>query len=133
MLSLNGDLTSTRDLRIYPDSTSLGRLAYADRRFLLGVPFCFSSRRRHTRFTCDWSSDVCSSDLPPDHSSRAWWMSEWHTPQNRITSTTSRGPGSRRSMVIGASGLPAAEAPQARIFCISVAPAYIGFIERGRG
>src|SRR5690242_15802906 len=23
----------------------------------------FSSRRRHTRFTCDWSSDVCSSDL----------------------------------------------------------------------
>lgn len=38
MLSLNGDLTSTRDLRIYPDSTSLGRLAYAERRFLLGVP-----------------------------------------------------------------------------------------------
>src|SRR2546430_9568633 len=23
----------------------------------------FSSRRRHTRFDCDWSSDVCSSDL----------------------------------------------------------------------
>src|SRR4030066_214058 len=23
----------------------------------------FSSRRRHTRFKCDWSSDVCSSDL----------------------------------------------------------------------
>src|SRR2546430_1183022 len=22
----------------------------------------FSSRRRHTRFDCDWSSDVCSSD-----------------------------------------------------------------------
>src|SRR2546430_5201770 len=28
------------------------------------VPFFFfSSRRRHTRFDCDWSSDVCSSDL----------------------------------------------------------------------
>src|SRR2546430_8243306 len=29
------------------------------------VHFCFffSSRRRHTRFDCDWSSDVCSSDL----------------------------------------------------------------------
>src|SRR2546430_4191277 len=29
--------------------------------------FFFSSRRRHTRFDCDWSSDVCSSDLvePP--------------------------------------------------------------------
>src|SRR5256886_6841580 len=27
--------------------------------------FFFSSRRRHTRFDCDWSSDVCSSDLAP--------------------------------------------------------------------
>src|SRR6266480_2873935 len=25
--------------------------------------FFFSSRRRHTRLTCDWSSDVCSADL----------------------------------------------------------------------
>src|SRR2546430_11572923 len=25
--------------------------------------FFFSSRGRHTRFDCDWSSDVCSSDL----------------------------------------------------------------------
>src|SRR5690606_39764381 len=25
--------------------------------------FLFSSRRRHTRFSRDWSSDVCSSDL----------------------------------------------------------------------
>src|SRR3954464_379455 len=25
--------------------------------------FFFSSRRRHTRLSCDWSSDVCSSDL----------------------------------------------------------------------
>src|SRR6266480_8093511 len=29
----------------------------------LFVFFFFSSRRRHTRLTCDWSSDVCSSDL----------------------------------------------------------------------
>src|SRR5437016_11263592 len=27
--------------------------------------FFFSSRRRHTRLVSDWSSDVCSSDLPP--------------------------------------------------------------------
>src|SRR5690606_39308113 len=27
--------------------------------------FFFSSRRRHTRFSRDWSSDVCSSDLEP--------------------------------------------------------------------
>src|SRR2546430_3676505 len=30
---------------------------------VLVVYFFFSSRRRHTRFDCDWSSDVCSSDL----------------------------------------------------------------------
>src|SRR5437588_6700560 len=28
--------------------------------------FFFSSRRRHTRSLCDWSSDVCSSDLSDD-------------------------------------------------------------------
>src|SRR4030065_2013958 len=32
-------------------------------RALTEVFFFFSSRRRHTRFKCDWSSDVCSSDL----------------------------------------------------------------------
>src|SRR5256886_16116926 len=31
--------------------------------FLLTFFFFFSSRRRHTIFDCDWSSDVCSSDL----------------------------------------------------------------------
>src|SRR2546427_12500779 len=46
--------------------------------------FFFSSRRRHTRFDCDWSSDVCSSDLlsrgvssrftfdPADDNTAAW-------------------------------------------------------------
>src|SRR5436309_10839317 len=29
--------------------------------------FFFSSRRRHTRFSRDWSSDVCSSDLSTFH------------------------------------------------------------------
>src|SRR5947207_15788058 len=32
---------------------------------LLFFCFFFSSRRRHTRSLCDWSSDVCSSDLLP--------------------------------------------------------------------
>src|SRR3712207_7286958 len=33
------------------------------------VPLCFffSSRRRHTRYWRDWSSNVCSSDLLVDH------------------------------------------------------------------
>src|SRR5438034_10524184 len=30
---------------------------------ILSLYFFFSSRRRHTRSLCDWSSDVCSSDL----------------------------------------------------------------------
>src|SRR6266481_1572473 len=29
----------------------------------INMDFFFSSRRRHTRWNCDWSSDVCSSDL----------------------------------------------------------------------
>ena len=38
MLSFNSDVTSTRDLRVYPDSTTLGRLAYSERQLLLGIP-----------------------------------------------------------------------------------------------
>src|SRR2546430_5646080 len=34
------------------------------------VCFFFSSRRRHTRFDCDWSSDVCSSDLAKRHAGK---------------------------------------------------------------
>src|SRR2546426_9887308 len=30
------------------------------------ICFFFSSRRRHTRLQGDWSSDVCSSDLPSE-------------------------------------------------------------------
>src|SRR5260221_2117907 len=32
-------------------------------RGLSSIDFFFSSRRRHTISLCDWSSDVCSSDL----------------------------------------------------------------------
>ena len=32
--------------------------------FVFFLFFFFSSRRRHTRYIGDWSSDVCSSDLP---------------------------------------------------------------------
>src|SRR6266702_5811778 len=35
------------------------------------VLFFFSSRRRHTRWPRDWSSDVCSSDLRVPDSARA--------------------------------------------------------------
>src|SRR5439155_9663573 len=36
--------------------------------FTLFLLFFFSSRRRHTRWPRDWSSDVCSSDLQRDRS-----------------------------------------------------------------
>src|SRR5260221_1328502 len=35
--------------------------------------FFFSSRRRHTRSLCDWSSDVCSSDLLMIRRLVLWW------------------------------------------------------------
>src|SRR5256886_2375678 len=40
-----------------------GAFAYVFCTVLIVIFFFFSSRRRHTRFDCDWSSDVCSSDL----------------------------------------------------------------------
>src|SRR5205085_8106237 len=36
--------------------------------------YFFSSRRRHTRFDCDWSSDVCSSDLVVSQSNAYRWI-----------------------------------------------------------
>src|SRR5256886_12323480 len=50
------------------DNMRKSRTAEQLRRMLLSVSFFFSSRRRHTRFDCDWSSDVCSSDLLPARS-----------------------------------------------------------------
>src|SRR5690606_40638905 len=38
--------------------------------------FFFSSRRRHTRFSRDWSSDVCSSDLRAPYEVLADWHDE---------------------------------------------------------
>src|SRR3712207_5544113 len=40
--------------------------------------FFFSSRRRHTRYWRDWSSDVCSSDLV-----RSCWSGPVHSPWRR--------------------------------------------------
>src|SRR6266480_4190270 len=45
-------------------SDSFKRLSFSiNRPQPISMLFFFSSRRRHTRLTCDWSSDVCSSDL----------------------------------------------------------------------
>src|SRR2546430_3392158 len=39
---------------------------------ILVIFFFFSSRRRHTIFDCDWSSDVCSSDLDANARLTQW-------------------------------------------------------------
>src|SRR3712207_8382105 len=41
-----------------------------------GVYF-FSSRRRHTRYWRDWSSDVCSSDLMRDLRGEVYYAQDW--------------------------------------------------------
>src|SRR6266567_5332271 len=66
--------------------------------------FLFSSRRRHTMFDCDWSSDVCSSDLDNAvcHNTDGGWI--------RITCRTADG---RASLVIENGG-PLLEQDQAR-------------------
>src|SRR6266487_5510709 len=46
-----------------------------------GVCFFFSSRRRHTRWTGDWSSDVCSSDLTKDPVKN---LGRWLVEQGRL-------------------------------------------------
>src|SRR5690606_18406506 len=48
-------------------------------------------RRRHTRFSRDWSSDVCSSDLTCPTISRRWWF------MSAVRSTTSAASRSRSS------------------------------------
>src|SRR5438105_15771724 len=54
----------------------------------LATIFFFSSRRRHTRSTRDWSSDVCSSDLAPGF---RWYArrSRPRTPGRRCTAARS--------------------------------------------
>src|SRR6266481_9178653 len=45
-------------------ATNFVRSAISNEAGVYNFPvFFFSSRRRHTRWNCDWSSDVCSSDL----------------------------------------------------------------------
>src|SRR5256886_10648145 len=46
-----------------PDMSPVGVWGAGNAEIIAVISFFFSSRRRHTRFDCDWSSDVCSSDL----------------------------------------------------------------------
>src|SRR5690606_40602573 len=48
--------------------------------------FFFSSRRRHTRFSRDWSSDVCSSDLEIPAECRTVQAHSFSLPSASVTS-----------------------------------------------
>src|SRR5690606_39819853 len=50
---------------LYVSGTSFEMFIQFSRLSLSNVGFFLSSRRRHTSFSRDWSSDVCSSDLFP--------------------------------------------------------------------
>src|SRR5690606_2740611 len=50
-------------IRELSGSCKIGRASCRERGWMAGV--AVASRRRHTRFSRDWSSDVCSSDLIP--------------------------------------------------------------------
>src|SRR2546430_10576839 len=57
-------LQQTNGLRFGEAALRLGLITEDDLRCAVARQYdlFFSSRRRHTRFDCDWSSDVCSSD-----------------------------------------------------------------------
>src|SRR2546430_8086903 len=52
-----------------PRSSGSASTSRANLGSIPALSFFFSSRRRHTEFDCDWSSDVCSSDLTAARSS----------------------------------------------------------------
>src|SRR5688572_31117025 len=69
--------------------------------------FFFSSRRRHTRFDCDWSSDVCSSDLVPRYARddvRAQGQPWPTSTTTRRSPTTWSSPRTRRSSARSSTG-----------------------------
>src|SRR5690606_39588612 len=61
--------------------------------------FFFSSRRRHTRFSRDWSSDVCSSDLLREVIKAAKILREEYQIHSNVYSVTSFNELARDGMV----------------------------------
>src|SRR5260221_5071401 len=78
--------------------------------------FFFSSRRRHTRSLCDWSSDVCSSDLCIQHL-------EWEMFRARYLGVSAPVGQGTQSLCFG--GLPRGTSPTPSPFLAhSFAPAF---------
>src|SRR5690606_39523818 len=63
-----------------------------------GRYFFFSSRRRHTRFSRDWSSDVCSSDLGSGGAARRRCPTCWSMRLSRLARRREQAPADRLPM-----------------------------------
>src|SRR5262245_63294091 len=72
--------------------------------------FFFSSRRRHTRCLSDWSSDVCSSDLPASGVDRDARSTEGRRPGARLDGPRARARDHHQG-AHGAPPLPGARRP----------------------
>src|SRR5260370_16190881 len=84
--------------------------------------FFFSSRRRHTRFKCDWSSDVCSSDLGwlevrPVGKSGPYVYWRWRRPGERKIQTEYYGRADRllEDLAVGAAVSRASRSEERRV------------------
>src|SRR5260370_39235458 len=67
--------------------------------------FFFSSRRRHTRFKCDWSSDVCSSDLATALATVYHYVFGWAAPYEFPSLPKLLGAVGGTSLMLGTAGL----------------------------
>src|SRR6267143_4000165 len=84
--------------------------------------FFFSSRRRHTRWNCDWSSDVCSSDLVvlgAGGSARAV-VDAFRPDVTVVNRTRARGEQLAREMGVKAGGLEALARADVVVNCTTV-------------
>src|SRR5271170_4465633 len=73
--------------------------------------FFFSSRRRHTRSTRDWSSDVCSSDLLFAADGYRW-NGRLHDRRDEVTALQRALPTLRATVHVTNVGLPSAAEPE---------------------
>src|SRR5690606_40281670 len=67
--------------------------------------FFFSSRRRHTRFSRDWSSDVCSSDLAERAASLCMARGNWEVDLEHLFLALMEQPRSDLALVVRRSGI----------------------------
>src|SRR5690625_7452696 len=78
------------------------------------MSFFYSSRRRHTRWPRDWSSDVCSSDLGVDLAEELTDESDYLNDYFIVNSVSGRGIISEENEVIQVTGMNGAHAASSR-------------------